>query len=281
MGTYAKDLESFPKTTLIESPANDGDSFIVKANGKLLHIRLYFVDSPETSTRMKSDARRVREQTRYFGLLNPKRTIHFGNKAKEFVRNLLEKKTFNLYTTFANALGRSKKGRIYAFITTEDGKDLATLLVKNGLARTYGIGRKTPSAIPRDEMIERLRDFENSAMLKRIGIWAESDPDIIAESRAEQRREDKELENIQNQSKDFQEFPYTGSLIDINSAGEKELKTIKGIGPAIASRIISGRPYKKIDDLLKVKGIGKKKFNKIRYRVKVEKIIKNRELISP
>jgi len=39
---------------------------------------------------------------------------------------------------------------------------------------------------------------------------------------------------------------------------------INGIGPVLAERIIAGRPYKTIDDLLKVKGIGSKKLEKIR-----------------
>jgi len=50
-------------------------------------------------------------------------------------------------------------------------------------------------------MVERLRDFEVSAMLKRAGIWSESDPDRIAELRAKQRSEDQELKELQNQVK--------------------------------------------------------------------------------
>ncbi len=52
--------------------------------------------------------------------------------------------------------------------------------------------------------------------------------------------------------------------VSINKAKSEELQTIKGIGPAIAEAIIKGRPYKKLDDLLKVKGIGDKKFEEIK-----------------
>jgi len=43
------------------------------------------------------------------------------------------------------------------------------------------------------------------------------------------------------------------TLIDINTASEKELEEIKGVGPATAKKIIAGRPYKSIDDLKKAK----------------------------
>src|SRR4030042_5951888 len=258
--SYAADLQRFSNAQLINNPANDGDSFLVEANGKSFHVRLYFVDCPETFISSKSDAQRVREQTRYFGLSDAARTIHFGNEAKTFVERILAK-PFTVHTAFASALGRSAKGRIYGFITTSDGNDFASLLVKNGFARTYGIGRETPDGVSRAEMIERLRDFEISAMLKRVGIWSESDPDRIAELRAKQRSEDQELKDLQSQVK---KAPSPQSLLDLNTATEKELQSIKGIGPVLAERIIAGRPYKSVDDLLKVKGIGPKILETIR-----------------
>ncbi|MBW2106551.1 MAG: helix-hairpin-helix domain-containing protein [Deltaproteobacteria bacterium] len=109
-------------------------------------------------------------------------------------------------------------------------------------------------------MVERLHDIETSAMLKRIGIWSESDPDRIAQLRAKQRSEEHELQEIQTQVKKA-ESPQ-GSL-DLNTATKKELQSIRGIGPVLAERIIAGRPYKTVDDLLKVKGIGSKKLEKI------------------
>ena len=258
--SYAADLQRFSNAQLINNPANDGDSFLVEANGKSFHVRLYFVDCPETSISFKSDAQRVREQTRYFGLISAERTIHFGNEAKIFVERILAK-PFTVHTAFASALGRSPKGRMYGFIITADGNDLASLLVKNGFARTHGVGRKTPAGTSRDEMVERLRDLEASAMIKRIGIWSESDPDRIAELRAKQRSDERELQELQNQVKKAKS---PQGLLDLNTATEKELQSIKGIGPVLAARIIAGRPYKSVDDLLKVKGISPKKLEKIR-----------------
>ena len=265
--SYAADLQMFSNAKLINNPANDGDSFLVEANGKSFRVRLYFVDCPETSVSSESDAQRVREQTRYFGLSQAARTIHFGNEAKTFVERILAK-PFTVHTAFASALGRSAKGRVYGFITTADGNDLASLLVKNGFARTHGIGRKTPDGVSRDEMIERLRDLEISAISKRIGIWSESDPDRIPKLRAKQRSEKRELQEIQRQVKKGKS---PQGLLDLNTATEKELQSIKGIGPVLAERIIAGRPYKTVNDLLKVKGIRQKRFEKFRHYFVVDK----------
>jgi competence protein ComEA len=58
------------------------------------------------------------------------------------------------------------------------------------------------------------------------------------------------------------------ALIDLNNASEKELESIKGVGPATAKKIIDGRPYKSVDDLSKA-GIPAKTIEGIKAFVKV------------
>ncbi len=58
--------------------------------------------------------------------------------------------------------------------------------------------------------------------------------------------------------------------ININKATAKELESLPGIGPALAKRIIEGRPYEKIEDIKKVKGIGPKTFDKIKDKITVK-----------
>ena len=60
-----------------------------------------------------------------------------------------------------------------------------------------------------------------------------------------------------------------GSLksIEINKAGFESLTLLPGIGPVIAERILARRnnegPFEMVEDLLSIKGIGVKKFEKI------------------
>jgi competence ComEA-like helix-hairpin-helix protein len=254
----ASNWQKFDNCKIIQKSSNDGDSFLVKSNDRIINIRLYFIDCPESSAPTKTDARRLREQTRYFGLNNSALTINYGKKATELTSKLLEK-PFILYTVFARAMGRSKNPRVYGYIIASNKKNITEELVKNGFARVRGVGRKLPDGTARDEYIEILKDLEVAAMLKRAGIWEKSDSDRIAVLRAEQRKEDKELKAIQTNINE------DGNVtIDLNDAKKDEIMKIKGIGSVFAERIIAERPYKTVNDLKKVKGIGEKTFQRIK-----------------
>jgi len=75
-------------------------------------------------------------------------------------------------------------------------------------------------------------------------------------------------------TKKVKELPAEKS-IDINSAGKNMLENLPGIGPKTADKIIfyrnnNGR-FTKLEDLIKVKGIGTIKFNKIKKYLYIEK----------
>lgn len=62
-------------------------------------------------------------------------------------------------------------------------------------------------------------------------------------------------------------------LININTADQSQLDTLPGIGPALAQKIIQYRevngPFKSIDDLKNVSGIGDKNFENLKDRITV------------
>ncbi|WP_026332194.1 ComEA family DNA-binding protein [Deinococcus apachensis] len=59
------------------------------------------------------------------------------------------------------------------------------------------------------------------------------------------------------------EYPTTASVqplisgrVNLNSATPEQLEALPKVGPALAARIVQGRPYRSLADLDRVKGIG-------------------------
>ncbi len=64
-----------------------------------------------------------------------------------------------------------------------------------------------------------------------------------------------------------------GTTIDVNQASQAELQKLPGIGPKMSQRILDERarkPFKSVDDLRRVSGIGAKTLEKLRPSVRVE-----------
>ena len=63
-------------------------------------------------------------------------------------------------------------------------------------------------------------------------------------------------------------------LINLNTATQAELRTLPGIGPALAKRIVEFREkqhgFKRVEELLAIPGISEKKWNAIRDKVEVK-----------
>ncbi|MCX7847596.1 MAG: helix-hairpin-helix domain-containing protein [bacterium] len=220
---------------------NDGDSFHVALDGQVRAVRLYFVDTPET-TASELTVRRVREQMRYFGHTNPAHTVAYGHRAAAFTRRLL-RQPFTVYTAFANALGSTEGGRIYVFVVTADGKDLGEELVRRGLARAYGMGRTTPSGLSREEYAARLCDLELVAAMTRAGAWEASVPERLVKLRAQEREEAQGVRAITSS------LAAQHSRINLNTATREELMQLKGVGAKRAEAIMRARPFTSAADV--------------------------------
>lgn len=67
------------------------------------------------------------------------------------------------------------------------------------------------------------------------------------------------------------ELQALSQLVEVNTASTSELRSLPRVGPAIARRIVEGRPYREVDDLIEVRGIGPVTLQGLRPRVIVEK----------
>jgi len=67
--------------------------------------------------------------------------------------------------------------------------------------------------------------------------------------------------------------PATTAIVNINTASASELDALPGIGPKVAARIVEYRqkngPFKKIEELMNVQGIGEKNFLKLKAQISV------------
>ena len=70
-----------------------------------------------------------------------------------------------------------------------------------------------------------------------------------------------------------QEAAAVKAPFNINTAGAEELQSVRGIGPALADRILQYRKehgrFERLEDLVSVRGIGEAKFEKIRSQISI------------
>jgi DNA uptake protein ComE-like DNA-binding protein len=272
---------------LIPNPANDGDSFHVSAGEREYLFRLYLVDAPETD---EMTPRRLVEQAKYFGITVPQ-AIEVGRAAKDFTQEKLSQ-PFTVFTHMSDAMGQSRLERFYAFVQTKDG-DLGEQLVRNGLARSYGFKAAPPGLKSSRIELEKLQQFENEAKQEKLGAWGvnvgrtnvhaqapTNFSSFVPEGKGQTRSMRANAPAVissapqpnppimrsspveTNKSHAKEKIPL--GKIDINTATEKELTTVPGIGHVIAARIISARPFRSADDLKRVSGVGEKKYVQVR-----------------
>ena len=63
------------------------------------------------------------------------------------------------------------------------------------------------------------------------------------------------------------------AIVNLNTATQSELEALPGIGPKVAARIVEYRktkgPFKKIEEVMNVQGVGEKSFLKLRPQLTV------------
>ena len=154
-------FDRFDGCLLVPDQLTDGDSFLARLpNGRNVMFRLYFVDAAEEHLSGKRSTR----QARYFRI-TPGRLAALGREARAFTARALVE-PFTLFTRWQSNFD---EGRYFAFMRTFDDKDLAELLVRNGLAIPRGAraptqyGRGSSSQVRRPRSWSGLRSENASA----------------------------------------------------------------------------------------------------------------------
>lgn len=139
------------------------------------------------------------------------------------------------------------------------------------------------------DVIEKAGGLKETADITDINLATilQDEDKITIPSKEENKQEKQNTENIQSnkQSKTTEKSQNTTSIstnttgknqntkVNINTATQTELETLPGIGPSIASKIVSYRKengkFKSIEEIKKVNGIGESKYKKIKELIKV------------
>ena len=264
------ELTAFAGCRVVQSEWADGDSFPVRFPDGATHVvRLYGVDCLETTDRNGTDQRRLRSQRAYFGMAraggNEQVSItlakELGLAARKRVAILLAE-PFTVHTAWADGRGNPRFKRYYGFITDAKGRDLGGVLVREGLARAFGVARAREKGVSREEYKDRLADEELSAASRRVGAWNYTNWQALPE----ERRVERKLE-LEEEGEDKRKAPPPEAhSIDPNQAARDELMRLPGIGEVMAIRILEGREagrFRTPLDLLRVPGIGAKTVEKL------------------
>ena len=280
---------------LVPNEWNDGYSFHVSHQGQEYIFRLYFADAPESED---SFPERVAQQAEHFGITSTQ-SLQAGIAAKKETARFLDT-PFTIITRFQAAPGRSKMTRFYAFVIPAPArKDLASLLIEAGMARSFGTVAKNDLGLDR----QHYDTLETRARRQGLGFYSRKN--VLVEAPKASRTlpapasKDVELmdvvsktninwinENFANlqreiertpqsvfpepvrkmsdftQSPEVEELKQSGK-INVNSASPAELQNLPGIGEVIAENIRTHRPYANLADLALVPKIGPVTLKKI------------------
>ena len=175
---------------------------------------------------------------------------YFSAVTAEYVSNLLEGKRVRVYSP-RNEAPISRYGVFRAYVDIEiDGQmtPLNHLLLKEGYGRFEDFYAQHPDSVA------AFKAYEALARTNKKGMWRSPAKVGTKVSRKKELSSGVAAEMV---------YP-----ININTADQSTLELLPGIGPSYAKRIIEYRiqngGFSDISELTKVKGIGEKRFEKIR-----------------
>ena len=111
-----------------------------------------------------------------------------------------------------------------------------------------------------DKIKPQVTVSKSSAKSTKTESAASSSSKASETKSTEKTKETKSAEKTEKASKE--KAPAASGPVNLNTATEKELEDLPGVGPATAKKIVAGRPYSSVDDLAKA-GVSKSTITKI------------------
>jgi len=133
--------ERYPVVRII-----DGDTIIVRINGKLEKVRLIGLNTPET--------------------VDPRKSVEcFGKEASDEAKKILAGRSVRLETD-PSQTARDKYDRLLAYIFLEDGTNFNKMMIESGYGYEYTYD------VPYTYQKE-FKEAEKMARENKMGLWAE------------------------------------------------------------------------------------------------------------
>ncbi|MEX0608867.1 MAG: phospholipase D-like domain-containing protein [Balneolaceae bacterium] len=181
---------------------------------------------------------------------------YYSGASAEYLRNLLEGRRVRLYG-YDGEIPHSAYNAFQAYVEVEyDGEPVSL----NKLMLEKGFGTYSEYYRQNADSVAAFRQYENTAIAEKIGIWKSPDKIDTKVLRASEVESGNALSVV---------YP-----ININTADAATLQLLPGIGPAFSKRMVDYRKeigsFRSVDEITKVRGIGPKTLAKLRPIITVE-----------
>ncbi len=135
---------ALPEARIVK--VNDGDTVVLRMEGKNYHTRLIGIDAPEMGQKP------------------------WGEKAKQHLRELIKDSGWRVRVE-TDITKYDKYDRLLAYLWVDEETMLNELMLRDGYAVLFTIQ-------PNSKQVDRLKKAQHAAREKRLGIWG---PDGLAE----------------------------------------------------------------------------------------------------
>lgn len=130
-----------------------------------------------------------------------------------------------------------------------------------------------PNNVNKSSSTNKNTSFSNKTNEKNIVPEYNIDNSLKNNESVIEKSESKVVDEIKSNDNNDNKNTLVNKLVNINTAGIKELSTLTGIGEAKAQKIIDYREanggFKSIDEIMKVKGIGKATYEKFKANITI------------